>query len=125
LPHWNRYTDPTSDPRPEIQQVMTECAWFVFKNSTPEFTDSAEVREFMQRHIGDRPTTVGLLRVAFKLWQGEQKWGNRARLIEESRPAVQEQDLDDLSDQEVRTLMRGVARECFKSRHSNTHSVSS
>src|SRR5207249_11129124 len=55
LPNWNRYTDPTSDPRPEIQQVMTDCAWFIFKNMTPQFKDGPDVRQFMVEHVGDRP----------------------------------------------------------------------
>jgi hypothetical protein len=115
LPNWDRDTDPTSDPRPEIQQVMSDCAWFVFINSTPEFKDGQDVRRFMMDHVGNRPTTVRLLQVAFKLWQQEEKWGTHARLLEESRePAVEEQNLDDLSDQEIATLLRGATREQLK-----------
>ena len=69
----------------------------------------------MQEHVGDRPTTVRLLQVAFKLWQEEQKWGTHARLLEESRePSVAEQNLDDLSDQEIAALFQGATREHVK-----------
>jgi hypothetical protein len=116
LPNWNRYTDPTSDPRPEIQQVMTDCAWFVFKNMTRQFKDGPDVRQFMEEHVGDGPTTVGLLQVAFKLWQDQQKGGLHSQALEESRePSVEEQNLDDLSDGEIAALFRGATREHIRS----------
>ena len=112
LPNWNRYTDPTSDPRPEIQQVMTDCAWFIFKNMTPQFKDGPDVRQFMEEHVGDRPTTVGLLQVAFKLCQEQQQGELHSQLLEETRePSVEEQNLDDLSDAEIAALFQGATRE--------------
>ena len=52
----------------------------------------------MEEHVGDRPTTVGLLQVAFKLWQEQQQEGRHSQLLEESRePSVEEQNLDNLS----------------------------
>ena len=65
---------------------------------TPQFKDGPEVRQFMEEHVGDRPTTVGLLQVAFKLWQEQQQEGRHSQLLEESRePSVEEQNLDNLS----------------------------
>jgi hypothetical protein len=97
---------------------MINCAWFVFINSTPEFRDGDEVRRFMQDHVGNRPTTVRLLQVAFELWQDEQRLGLHSRWLEEAREPVQEHNLDVLSDQEIATLLHGATREHIKARDS-------
>ena len=91
---------------------MTDCAWFVFKNMTPQFKDGPDVRQFMEEHVGDRPTTVGLLQVAFKLWQDQQNGTLQSQLFEQSRePSIEEQNLDDLSDAEIAALFQGATRE--------------
>jgi hypothetical protein len=41
---------------------MADCAWFMIENATPEFKGGREVRRFKTDYVGDRATTVRLLR---------------------------------------------------------------
>jgi hypothetical protein len=106
----------TVDPR--YQKLCSDCSWFIFKHSTPSFLDSPEVREFMTRFVGDRPTNVELLRFAFSAWNEAQKKEERGLILSQIETPQNEEityeQLDQLSTEEISRLREQTLRDRAK-----------
>jgi hypothetical protein len=114
IQNYDGATDVSIDPR--YQKVCDAAAWFAFVNSTPEYQDSDEVRDFIMSYIGSRLVTVQLLRFGFKAYLENQRKSERGLLLNfETRKSASEApnytQLDELSTEEIDRLRTGVMKD--------------
>lgn len=93
-----------SDPR--WAGLVWEALWFCWINARADYADTPERRAFIERHIGNRMPTVGLLDQAWAACQEQERrapQSDTVRKTDEEEPVPD--DLNDLSDEEVSKLM--------------------
>jgi hypothetical protein len=100
-----------SDPR--YRQVCDDCALFIFINSTPDYVDTPETREYLIRHAAGRPLSLPILRAGHSSMKEAQKqYDNDLRLNPAPpEPVPTEEAIEQLPDSEVNRLFSGVRRQ--------------
>jgi hypothetical protein len=97
---------------PAYAHVVGEAAWFVWENSRPGYSPTSERRDFMKSYVAGRVPTLRLLDAAWVARQSEEKDVTRQSVLSQLNPSTQptEQNIDDLSDDEVANLYNSTRR---------------
>jgi hypothetical protein len=99
--------DVSGDPR--YQELCDEICSTVFRAGRPEL--DGEAWEWMMEKAADRPLTVNLLFKLAEMWEDERKHRERGllfggQLTQEPEEAPTTEDLDSLSDEQIRFTLR-------------------
>jgi hypothetical protein len=100
--------EPDAVNDPSYRGLFDDAAWEIFSLSTPDFADTPEVRSAMQKHIGDRPVTLPILRAG---WLACQRGLIPKQNENESTMRISDTDLQKLTDDNIVELYGGVRRE--------------
>lgn len=100
--------DVTADP--DYRVLCDEAVYFVFVNSTADFQDSDETRDYLSAFANGRPLSYHLLQEGWKAMRRD------ALIRAESANAQTAPDLDALSSEEFDRLYRATMREGAKAR---------
>lgn len=97
---------------PLVNAAIQYC-WGVVRN---DFAPGADWQGFVNQYAGGRPFTIPLLDAARKAYESALEASRWTGMIEQKapEPAPAPADIDDLSDEAVGQLYRGIAREAAR-----------
>ncbi len=94
--------------RPEFARIIEEAVWFAWENGRPNYQPTPERRQFLREYVAGRIPNARLLDQAWATCQAAERDALRSGLFDHrntSQPtAPVEENLNDLSDDEVREL---------------------
>lgn len=117
----SRYADDADMvANPELLPLMDEVAEFTWFHSTPQAEDSDPWHAFKDEFLNGRPVTHDLLDAAFEAFQAHQKQDRYTLLtsqLDEPKAAPLEvaAALENMSDEQIDSSYKGVARELAQS----------
>lgn len=98
---------------PLYKHILAEAVWYCWEHGRPNYSPTHERRFFMQRYVAGRIPTARLLDEAWRACQQAEKDVTRGTILGqlETRSTEPEQDLDNLSDQQVDSLYHASLRQ--------------
>lgn len=104
--------------KPEFAKIIEEAVFFCWENGRPNYMPTPERRQFLRDYVADRIPNARLLDEAWKACQAEERDALRSGLLSQlSGPEPQaptEDDLNELSDDQVKELYGSTRRQIAK-----------
>ena len=88
-------------------KAVSAGVYFIFANSTPEFQETAEAKQFLKRYVGNRFVSVRLLRAGYAAYLKAKENGEieQDQTVVQSKPSPEEETL-----QRVNEIAREISR---------------
>ena len=85
---------------PRYVKAVSEGVYFIFANSTPEFQETAEAKQFLKRYVGNRFVSVRLLRAGLAAYLRAKEKGEieQEQTVVQSKPSPEEETLQKVND---------------------------